>query len=98
VTAVLLVLLAVFAGCAAALTLVLVRQLRYVSRDATRREQMYMATIKDLVDRTMYLADRPWNPAPAEQRTPPAQPEQDLILMPDDSRLEDIPYVSPGLP
>ena len=90
-TEVLIALLAAAAGGFGFGFATLARSLRYQARDAARREQQYGATIKDLNDRLMYMIDRPWNPPPDEQvKEPPPDPE--IILMPDDYRLETETY------
>lgn len=83
--------LAVAAGVFAATTALLARTLRALSHDSTRRDVMYTAQISELVDRTMYMANRPWTPAPIELQQLPEQPEAELILLPDDLRLEEMP-------
>lgn len=68
-------------GGALVYALMITRLFRAHLRESSRREQADRAKIAELVDRTMYMADRPWTPPPVDLITPPqAEPEDEIVL------------------
>lgn len=66
------------------------RTVEAMQREHARREAAQAAQIRDLIDRIMYLTDRPWSPPPAELAQAPLT--RDLY---EDFSLPDMTVIDP---
>lgn len=82
-TSILIAVLGTWAGVASTCAIVVARLFRSHLRESARREQSDRQKMADLVDRTMYMAERPWN-VPPTWTTPEASEEvEDRIEWPE---------------
>lgn len=84
------VVLALTAGGFAGATVILGRWLGQANRQAARREARAAAQIEDLVNRTMYLVEKPWT-APPDSRpvAPQENGDRDIVYLPEQTVIQE---------
>ena len=87
------IVLALVSGGAITAAVTYGRTLASERRAAVRAETRYLALIEDLVNRTMYMAERPWK-VPDEAVEPSGPPygyDPDLVVFPEQSVISEEP-------
>lgn len=82
--------LALAAGGFAGATVILGRWLSQANRQAARREARAQAQVEDLVNRSMYLVEKPWT-TPPERPQPQqrANGDADIVFLPEQTVIEE---------